>query len=238
MYLVINRQDEIIHINKHPRNELSNEEVYANYDESIHKIIFYQGYNESAHKIVNQEVVIKTPKERVQYLINLGQLTISNTDKIDDDGNIVTKTDKEKYQDGIITEQEYRNILYSNRKNQIRNKLEYELEYGFVYNALQFQASEESTTRIVKTVNMVDKVYQLTNEYQLPTWVSNSNDENGLDVRYTFVDYQDMISFSLAMGNFWQNNFFKAKNLCDCHIELTIQELENFNIDEAWNDQS
>jgi len=192
--------------------------------------------SEATYKVVDNFLVERTSKERSEFLISIGQLVIANTEKIDDNGQIVSKTNKEKYTDNLISESDYKKILCDQVKINIYNKFNNEIENGFHYANLQFQANEESTNRITKAVSLVDKSYQLTNVYNLPTWVSNSLDENGLDIRYTFVDYSDLINFAIQMGLFWESCFFKAKNLCDDKENSTIEQLENFDVDAKWNE--
>lgn len=171
------------------------------------------------------------PPSGMYFIENYGY--IYNSQKLEN-GLVVERTIKEKYDNQVISEFYYRSYLYEQVKQKIYDKFEHELEYGFFYANLQFQATEESTNRIGKAVALVDKGYSLTNEYLLPIWVSNTKDENDNDKRYAFSDYNDLINFSIQIGLFWQECFFNAKNLCDRKIILSIDELENYDIDSRW----
>ena len=150
MYLVIDKQtNNIIHTNNHPYNNLTNIEAYALFDESKHACIFAKMYNPQYHKIENFKVVGRTPKEITEFRIENGiDSPLTNSQKIDDDGNIIEKTNKEKYLDGILIESYYKELLIDNLTNVINNKFNTVIESGTTYKDKNFQANEISCNRI------------------------------------------------------------------------------------------
>lgn len=224
MYLVINKSNNtIIHKNPHP-DELTPTEVYANYDSNLHTTIFTEFYHESVHKIENGQLVSRTPKERTEFLIQNGELEISNTDKVDDDGQIVPKTNKEKYNDGILTEAEYRNILESNVKNSIYAHFTNTLEWGTTYNGKTFQCNEQSCNRINNAISKSE-----ISGVVAPAWIASD------DTQYPINDLQDLRNLGLAIGNYFEQCFYKRTQLRDAVSAKTILQLESYNIDIEWN---
>lgn len=226
-------------------SNLSNNIIYPDYDSNINNIIFTQYWNDNIQSIV-VELLGKTPKQITQYLIDNNLISFDNSLKITDNGMLFAKTNKELYNEDNT------NIEYiRNYKSELYEKIDKDIidyfnkitegftnhlgEYkGFSYSNLKFQANEESTTRIDKAISLVDKIYSISFQYVFPTWISNSQDINGNDIRYNFMNYSDLIQFAISMAGHWQYNFIKMKDLKDNKIFLSIEELENYNIEDEW----
>jgi hypothetical protein len=176
----------------------------------------------------------KLPKDWTEYLISIGIKKIEPTQKVDNEGSIISKTKEELYQEDLISKTEY--IRYISP--QVSTYAEQKALEGGNYDSHRFRCDEISANRISNAIMQA----QLFPEDMTPAWVSEYKVDSqgvkieGTDNAYYPIDSIDKLkNLGQFIGRFWRTCFYKRRTILDILPNKTKEELLVFDLDFEWN---
>lgn len=233
MYIFVDSNDKIVFINPEPRLGLTEKEAFADYNAGEHQMIVTSGFNSLKQKIVNAEIVDKTPKEITEWEIANGIQTITDTQKIDDDGRIINKTQDELIADGLVPLDD----LKTQKIDEVNQYCSSLILGGFWSDATgydkHYKGDRDDQTNLVGAVTAnVDMPYKCGFEV-----IVDDGENQTTEMRYGFIVHtpaqlkQVLLDGANQKSSYLQNAFALKNAIQNA---TTQTDLLNINIKEGW----
>jgi hypothetical protein len=167
-------------------------------------------------------ISIKEFKELQIHLKNDDPL--GDTQKIDEDGNRVSKTKEELLEEGHYSREE----IISSVQSKLKNDFAQALKTGVIHKGYRFDCTDESKTRVADAI-LEAKTFP---EDLIPFWVSTCKvDENGVDLpntenaHFPIATMEDLLELGKAIKDKWKSTFYDRRLTLDSLPSLTDEEL-------------